>query len=536
MDLNKLHKKIKPEEIEFYDWAEEQFLEDHNFYIGNVVLDNMFDDEPKRMRYCSMCRKWDIDNTTKIGETCHCMVCGAEGKAYSAIKKVNPTVKYQTMYSGQNLGDGIYLLRCYVVRFSQWSPLLKNEESNELEAFEFRRLYIGPNEYQREFESYDYSTHKTYWSTSGTDNCVQGGPVYPKAYERMKGTAAEYSFAEQAAVDLYVTEPMLRSGWSCGMYEFKQLSIWHYLCLYARDRKTEMLFKLGLNQIILDRMRRVCRIKCNHRAKNPYDYLRVYKHRLKEIAEASNQEAIIEVYQLERKQKAHYTPEEVKTLEEIIRIKGQKAVDEVLEFQTIKQLTNRLETYTKRIKISFHNVCIAYLDYYHIKKSVGFNMNNSIRLFPKDLKKAHLAAIEEQEMKQNEERLMRVDKTFTNIEKRFKKADKVYTYQDKNMIIRPAMRASEIVEEGRILHHCVGGDSYLKRHNTGQDIILFLRKTETPDVPYITVELDSKGYLVQWFGAQDEKPDEKKNDRWLKKYLKQLDPKKVTREMKGTAS
>lgn len=33
--------------------------------------------------------------------------------------------------------------------------------------------------------------------------------------------------------------------------------------------------------------------------------------------------------------------------------------------------------------------------------------------------------------------------------------------------------------EGRTLHHCVGGDTYLGRHDRGESYILMLRAQET---------------------------------------------------------
>lgn len=67
-----------------------------------------------------------------------------------------------------------------------------------------------------------------------------------------------------------------------------------------------------------------------------------------------------------------------------------------------------------------------------------------------------------------------------------------YLYEDDKYIIRPARSAEEIVMEGRLLHHCVGGDTYLNKHNTGKTYILMLRFKAEPDIPYITVEIDAK--------------------------------------------
>ena len=77
--------------------------------------------------------------------------------------------------------------------------------------------------------------------------------------------------------------------------------------------------------------------------------------------------------------------------------------------------------------------------------------------------------------------------------------------------------------EGRILHHCVGGDRYLGKHNDDISTILFLRPTTEPDVPYITVEIGTADLmLMQWYGEYDTKPDQENINRWLKSYINRL--------------
>ena len=98
-----------------------------------------------------------------------------------------------------------------------------------------------------------------------------------------------------------------------------------------------------------------------------------------------------------------------------------------------------------------------------------------------------------------------------------------YLYEDDKYIIRPARSAEEIVMEGRLLHHCVGGNMYLGRHNKGETYILMLRFKAEPDIPYITVEIDAKNpRILQWYGDKDKKPDKKNMQLWLDTWLMKL--------------
>ena len=111
----------------------------------------------------------------------------------------------------------------------------------------------------------------------------------------------------------------------------------------------------------------------------------------------------------------------------------------------------------------------------------------------------------------------------------YRELRKIYFYEDDTYLIRPARSAGEIVREGRLLHHCVGGDNYLGKHNRRESYILMLRFKDKAEEPYITVEISSNNPKIrQWYGTNDRKPDAKNMQKWLNDYLKQL---KEKREM-----
>lgn len=98
-----------------------------------------------------------------------------------------------------------------------------------------------------------------------------------------------------------------------------------------------------------------------------------------------------------------------------------------------------------------------------------------------------------------------------------------YYYEDDTYIIRPAKSAEEIVTEGRVLHHCVGGDNYLGKHDRGETYILFLRFKDTPNMQYVTVEIEATTpNILQWYGAHDKKPDQENIQKWLNRYIRML--------------
>ena len=168
-------------------------------------------------------------------------------------------------------------------------------------------------------------------------------------------------------------------------------------------------------------------------------------------------------------------------------------------------------------------MAVTYTDYLGMRLSLGYDLTNTVYQQPRDLEAAHNKMAAEQNKKEADKRLQEVKKKFAGIRNSYRKLRNRYFYEDDEYIIRPARSAEEIVMEGRILHHCVGGDRYLGKHNDGQTYILMLRFAKEPEIPYITVEIERDTHqLIQWYGAHDRKPDKEHMQKWLDDYVGHL--------------
>lgn len=161
---------------------------------------------------------------------------------------------------------------------------------------------------------------------------------------------------------------------------------------------------------------------------------------------------------------------------------------------------------------------MKYLDYLQMRQARGYDLHNTIFAYPENLERAHGQMVEEVNTEQREKRVQEVEEKFPVIKKRYEKLYQYYYYAAEGLLIRPAKSAAEIVREGQILHHCVGGNRYLGNHNQGRSVILLLRHANIPEEPYITVEI-KRTEIVQWYGAYDKKPDQQKIESWLKNYI-----------------
>lgn len=121
-------------------------------------------------------------------------------------------------------------------------------------------------------------------------------------------------------------------------------------------------------------------------------------------------------------------------------------------------------------------------DYLQMAEELGMDLDNKRILFPKNLKKEHDKLIDRRKAKQNKELSLKI----TEASKKLEKMD----YSLGTLLIRPARSWEELNDEGRYNNHCV--ETYSRRMAAGKTAIFFVRKTDDPDTPFYTLELQDK--------------------------------------------
>lgn len=107
--------------------------------------------------------------------------------------------------------------------------------------------------------------------------------------------------------------------------------------------------------------------------------------------------------------------------------------------------------------------------------------------FPANVKELHDDVSACYTFKQNEYKAASFDKRVVEYRETVLSTDK--------FLIRFPDSLQELIYEGNAMHHCVA--SYADRVIDGSSIIFFMRRAEDPTTPYITMEFNSQGGLVQ---------------------------------------
>ncbi len=166
----------------------------------------------------------------------------------------------------------------------------------------------------------------------------------------------------------------------------------------------------------------------------------------------------------------------------------------------------------------------TYRDYIKECEELNYDLRDAQISKPADLYNAHgrtselLQAVREERARILEEKTrMEAREKLEKYLKRRKKLCKKYEYTDEKYTVIVPGGAEDIANEGRYLHHCVGG--YAQRHIEGKTVILFMRDARFPNIPLYTIEMDGDR-LVQIRGDRNSDPVPEAKEfvsKWLKR-------------------
>lgn len=452
-----------------------------------------------------------------------CPLCGERGEYKCQGKVKGGLSRTVHLFLGQKYkGTGMVLRYMEVTK--NWMLGMNCGEKGpemfdaceELSGTEIARAYFedGKN-IQIDYHKHSYYSGEDFW-----DDCnlyghaninIKAAPIMRETYREMEGTIFQYSALEQYADAEREVNPI------------------KYLERYQEIPQMEMLVKLGLIGAATELVWSRYGIIQNRNAKCPDKFLGIRKERVKLLVEQRGDIGLLKMMKIEKQLGQTWTEEQLKQISET-RMRREQ-IELALEYMSIQKLLNRIAKYAgceygtgrscaeERIR----QAAGTYADYMEMRVALGYDLHNTVYQQPRSLTAAHEKMILESNKGKMGKRLQEVAEKFPMIRKNYRNLRNRYFYEDGKFMIRPARSAEEIVMEGRILHHCVGGDGYLEKHNNGKTYILMLRFKEDQETPYITVEIGAEdNRIIQWYGAHDKKPDEKNMRKWLDSYITRL--------------
>ena len=263
-----------------------------------------------------------------------------------------------------------------------------------------------------------------------------------------------------------------------------------YLSDFLRYPAVEILDKSGFRTLVENRARGGRTRNLNMNAKDLRKILKVDGADVKALRREDPSIVFLDNLHHIRK---HAPWAKVEDVDALSRIMGnyiqEKRWNLINRHADISKLLRRI--LTERKEKGNHFTLNDYADYLEALKKLGRRIDKRA-VYPKDFEEAHDEAMKKAELLGDREKYVNFlvsQISITQMEE---------PYISGAYMIRPAMSPAELREESQVLNHCVR--SYVPKVNKGETSILFIRKTDHPDRPFFTLELNPQGRIVQCRG------------------------------------
>lgn len=459
---------------------------------------------------CSICGHFqrikigeDFGEITKprAGNLKYCNHCGKEtrykqiGRARTegVIRYVNDAITYE---------EGLCIKVIKIFKRIAPGQVEKIEMSDEI-------CYFFDKDAKKMIKAYNWGgySHEDNWKSAG----YYGYLGVPGGEEMSPGGAEEIGKSHLRYAD-YSEFKKKTETW---------LDIVKYLKAYSKHREIEMLMKKGW----IHTAKAVAEGSSlyNYKATNIADYLKIKSHRVQEYKKSEDRDMLY-ILQMEREKDIKMNDTDIQRILRYAPTATLARIKDIMKFVKFRKMMNYIEKQEKTNET--RDAFTLYRDYLNMKSKLEYDMTDDIILFPHDLRDAHDKAVIESNEREADIRKKAVMKKFPNIRKKYNRLSRIYSYSEGEYIIRPVKDASEIIDEGRMQHHCVGSsDTYLKKHDKGESYILLMRKKESPELPFITIEIKGDE-IYQWYEAYDKKETKETTQPYLDKYVERLKTKK----------
>lgn len=439
---------------------------------------------------------------------------------YKSAGKQNYTENTVHTYIIQKYSDGTNngIVVRYFENYKKCDSSIESSSEEITNTEICRAFFVEGRKPQLDFNKHNPYTGRDFWDDCnlyGMSNIeIKTGVIYPESYEVIKDSEFKYCGMEQYELDF-------------GYDFFNPIE---YLITYKNAPALEMFIKLGMKNITTEMIAtRGYPGYMDSSGKKGNEILQIKKTDFKEFVESGGDKRLLKVLQFECKAKITLNSNERDKLS--LLEPNYISLHNILPYVSVQQFINRVEKYAGT-EISddlcgsafgnLRHISNTYIDYLVMKQLLGYDMTNSVYLYPRNLEEEHNKLVIQQNVNLNREKIEKAMEKYPDIKKSYKKLYKIYSYKTDEYVIRPAKDAGEIINEGSTLHHCVGGDNYLSSHNKQKSIILFLRHKKSKHIPFVTIEIEG-AKIKQWYGKHNKKTnEEEKIKELLEKYTDQL--------------
>ncbi len=469
--------------------------------------------------WCSHCEKDVVVKKPRNNRQGRCPNCHSTVtyKAEGRLPQFFDTPRHW-VYLPQKYGDG-FIIRQYVAckRFER-----DNYRQPHTSVSEQRRCVCPANEVPTTYYMGWYHNRFVRWIYSGKLNQDRfyysndyGGAVYRRTLASLKGLLSRTGLIEY-----------INCSSDCDPETF--------YAMYLKFPIVEQLAKVGLTNLIKSLAGRYSRWDKDSvlTLTNIGDLgkaLKIDKSRLARLRSINGGLAELEWLRYEKATDLNIPDDVISWLaRENFRPDDFKFVADRMSYLQIKNyITRQVARYQK----SPRDILSTWKDYLAMATRLKMNTADEIVYKVKKLYERHdelLKVIEENGLSIRAGEIL---ERLPDIETVMAEVSEKYTYMTDEYSILAPLKIEDVLNEGQALSHCIDkSDRYFERISQRESYLLFLRKTEEPDKPWYTLEVEPDGTIRQKRTEFDrQKPDLKEAEPFLRKWQKEIQ-KRLTAE------
>lgn len=444
--------------------------------------------------------------TAEHNDEYHCPKC----KAHVIIKNQGKAKSCQNLWEEQRVcviqtsGENKVYIQCFEAVKSYTGGVY----NPQIVYYDASKYYLTPAKQIKYLKNWYYGWQES--NVLGEPFVIRNAMGYPAdnsytiiGLNRLKSTFLKYNMLQEYAhrrADYLLN--------ACSDLMKAEIKMIKYLAYFAKYPQMEMLQKLGHYDVVenLVEVGKKSFPFVNWKAKSIHEFFKMTKHEYNEFKTAGGTLELLN---------------EKKTVEQIIPNPSWQTVKKYVSdcgggywiesaIETMRERTlpvkegvDYLIRQKEKMGKSFPHAHTEFIDYYRMAAELNYDIANPVVYFPKDLKAAHDNANRNHLVLLQERQAAAEKKAQEGYKKIRKEYVKQYEFSDGVFSIIIPSGIKDIIREGKLQEHCVGG--YAHRHVNGTLTICFLRRVDDIETPLYTIEMHGK-VLTQVQGRRNRTP------------------------------
>ncbi len=462
--------------------------------------------------YCSRCKR-EVNIKKPIhGKETRCPACGAKAtfKASGKIKTL-ATDYYEAEIIQKIKDDGIVIRR---FEQRQWYSQKNDYRKPNINTSEMERILILKNGITRRYAWESYKNKKLRWCLDREYKPTKRTYYWSrriKLYKKNLSSIKKTTLLKHSAIDLWDVLPT---------------SVTSYIEMEKGNPAIEMLAKLGMFTLAKEIIDADYDTELlNQDATEIARMLKIDNARLKRLKAMDGGLYALKWMQFEKLHNTIWPDDLIRDFgKEEISTAAFNFLDVPISFV---KCHNYLKKQAKEMEEDLNQTLMTWRDYICMADQMKMNTKNEQIAKPKNLKEAHDRLVMIQRTKGLDKKAKELEKKFPKVNKQLPKLQK-YEYTLGEYCVVAPKNVLDIVTEGVVLGHCIHTcDYYFSRIQTDETYIFFLRKKNSPDMPWYTLEVEPSGNIRQKRTTGDKQNKDLKKalpflQKWQQYFKKQL--------------